>query len=114
MLLLDFTSLALEKERAAHAREIEDKGAAIATLKDELQALKTSVAIRRKFAAKETAASTAAKQRSYLFTGKITAPAAVKCQYAYLPASLMHCDCVFNDTYTGVLFSLKCFVFATV
>ena len=59
---------ALEKERAAHAREKEEKSETIARLKDELQQLKNDVATRRKFAAKESAAGTAAKQRAYIFT----------------------------------------------
>jgi hypothetical protein len=44
---------ALEKERAAHALEKEEKLETIARLKDQLQQLKNDVATRRKFAAKE-------------------------------------------------------------
>jgi TRAP-type uncharacterized transport system substrate-binding protein len=56
---------ALEHENAAYAKETEEKQATIAALKEELQRLKADVALRRRIAAKEAAAGTAAKVREY-------------------------------------------------
>jgi hypothetical protein len=56
---------ALERERALHQREKEEKTATITSMKEELTKLKNLVATRRKTAGREAAAGTAGKLRAY-------------------------------------------------